>query len=43
VLGSTNLSVWQELQTVPLTSGAAVFTDDTATNRPATFYRLRVP
>jgi hypothetical protein len=43
VLGSTNLSFWQELQTVPLTNGAAVFTDDTATNRPTGFYRLRVP
>jgi hypothetical protein len=43
VLGSTNLSTWQELQTVPLTNGAAVFTDDTAANRPVTFYRLRVP
>ena len=43
VLGSTNLSSWQELQTLPLTNGAAVFTDDTATAHPATFYRLRVP
>jgi hypothetical protein len=43
VLGSTNLSVWQELQTVTVTNGSAVFTDDTATNRPARFYRLRVP
>jgi len=45
VLGSTNLSAsaWQELKTVPLTSGSAVFTDDTATNYPARFYRIRVP
>ena len=42
-LGSTNLSAWEVLGTVPLTNGAAVFTDNTATNRPATFYRLRVP
>jgi hypothetical protein len=43
VLGSTNLVVWESLQTVPLTNGAAVFTDGTATNFPARFYRLRVP
>jgi hypothetical protein len=43
VLGSTNLVDWEVLQSVPLTNGAAVFTDDTATNRPAGFYRLRVP
>jgi hypothetical protein len=43
VLGSTNLTVWEELQSVPLTNGSAVFTDDTATNFPARFYRLRMP
>jgi hypothetical protein len=43
VLGSTNLVDWVSLQSLPLTNGAAVFTDDAATNRPATFYRLRVP
>ena len=43
VFGSTNLSVWQELQTVPVTSGNAVFTDNYATNYPGRFYRLRVP
>ena len=43
VLGSTNLVVWESLQSVPLTNGAAVFTDDTATNFPARFYRLRIP
>lgn len=42
-LSATNLSVWQELKTVTLTNGSAVFTDDTATNYPARFYRLRVP
>ncbi len=43
VLGSSNLWVWQLLQTVPLTSGSAVFTDDTATNFTQRFYRLRAP
>ncbi len=40
---STNLTVWQDLRTVTVTNGSAVFTDDTATNYPARFYRLRVP
>jgi hypothetical protein len=43
VLGSTNLSVWQELKTVTPTNGSAVFIDDTATNLPGRFYRLRIP
>jgi hypothetical protein len=43
VLGSTNLSDWPQLQTVPVTSGSAVFTDDNAMNYPRRFYRLRVP
>lgn len=43
VLGSTNLVFWEELQTVTLTGGAAVFTDDTSTNHPARYYRLRWP
>ena len=43
VLGSTNLLDWEVLQMVPLTNGSAVFTDDTATNFPSRFYRLRVP
>jgi hypothetical protein len=43
LLGSTNLSVWQELQTVTLTNSSAVVTDDTATNLPSRYYRLRVP
>ena len=43
VLGATNLSAWQLLGTVPLTSGIGVFTDDTATNHASRFYRLRVP
>ncbi len=43
VLGSTNLSIWQVLQAVPLTSGSAVFIDNDATNFAYRFYRLRVP
>jgi len=43
MLGSTNLVDWEILQTVPLTDGEAVFTDDTATNFPARFYRLQLP
>lgn len=43
VLSSTNLSDWQLLQILPLDSGGASFTDTTATNSPALFYRLRVP
>ena len=43
VIGSTNLLDWEVLQTVPLTNSGAVFTDDTATNFPCRFYRLRVP
>jgi hypothetical protein len=42
VLGSTNLSTWQVLQTVPVTNGAAVFTDSAATNFPSRFYRVRL-
>ena len=43
VLVSTNLSAWEVLGIVPLTSDTAVFTDDTATNSTSRFYRLRVP
>ena len=43
VLGSTDLINWQVLEVLPLTSGPAVFTDTTATNYPARFYRLSVP
>jgi hypothetical protein len=43
VLCSTNLVGWQLLQTVPVTNGNAVFIDDTATNYPSRYYRLRVP
>jgi hypothetical protein len=43
VLCSTNLTGWQELQTVPVINDNAVFIDDTATNYLHRFYRLRVP
>lgn len=43
VLGSMNLSSWQELQTVPLINGSGVFIDGILTNSPQRFYRLRVP
>jgi hypothetical protein len=43
VLGSTNLSSWQELQTVPLINGSGVFIDGVLTNFSQRFYRLRVP
>ncbi len=43
VFGSTNLPVWQLLQSLPVTNGAAAFTDDEATNLSGRFYRLRVP
>lgn len=43
VLGSTDLSTWQVLQVVPVTSGAAVFTDTNAPAYPTRFYRVRVP
>jgi hypothetical protein len=43
VLTSADLSAWQLSQTLPLTNGNAVFTDNTATNAPSLFYRLRVP
>ncbi len=43
VLGSTNLSTWEDLQTVPLTNGTALFIDNGATNFSQQFYRLRIP
>jgi hypothetical protein len=43
LLASTNLTTWQVLQTVPLTNGNAVVTDNSATNIPVRFYRLSVP
>ena len=43
VMGSTNLTTWTVVQQVPLTNGAAVFTDNASTNFPARFYQLRVP
>ena len=43
VQGSTNLQVWQDLQSVTLTNGSAVFTDNSSTNLPGRFYKLHVP
>ena len=43
MLYSTNLTTWQSLQTIALTNGSAVVTDNTATNIPGRFYRLQVP
>ncbi|HTL57025.1 MAG TPA: aryl-sulfate sulfotransferase [Candidatus Limnocylindrales bacterium] len=34
---------WQDLQTLPLTNGSAVFVDNTATNLPLRFYRVKIP
>jgi hypothetical protein len=43
VLGSTNLSTWGVLGTVPVSGDTGVFTDDSSTNNILRFYRLRVP
>jgi hypothetical protein len=43
VLGSTNSLTWQVLQSLPVTNGAAVFTDIAATNFASRFYRARLP
>jgi len=43
LLCSTNLASWQVLQSVPLTNGNAVVTDNAATNLPVRYYRLSVP
>lgn len=43
VFGSTNLVNWQLLQSLPLSSGSAVFTDPAATNFSAFFYRVSIP
>ena len=43
VLGSTNLTTWQVLQSLPLSGGTGVFDDSTAPSNPVLFYRLRVP
>ena len=43
VFGSTNLVNWTPLQVVPVTGGAATFTDSTANENSIRFYRLRVP
>jgi hypothetical protein len=43
VQGSTDLSAWLSLQTIPVINGAATFTDTSATNLLRRCYRLRVP
>jgi hypothetical protein len=43
VLASTDLSTWQLLQSLPISGDTAIFTDNTSTNSPAMFYRLRIP
>jgi hypothetical protein len=43
VLVSTNLITWQVLQSVTLTNGSVVVTDNSATNSTARFYRLSLP
>ncbi len=43
VQGSTNLTTWQPVQSVPLVGGMATYTDNTATNYGRRFYRLSVP
>lgn len=43
VLGSPDLVTWQLLQTLPLSSGSAVYTDSAPANALGFFYRLRVP
>jgi len=43
VLGSTNLSVWQALEVIPLTGDKGVFTDNAAPGSAMRFYCLRVP
>jgi hypothetical protein len=43
VLSSTNLTSWQPLQTLPLATDSATFTEATASTGPARFYRLAVP
>jgi hypothetical protein len=43
VEASTNLVVWQSVQTNTLTAGSAYFSDLQWTNYPGRFYRLRSP
>jgi hypothetical protein len=43
VLGSTNLTTWAVLQTLPLTSDTGIFTNPATPGVPNQFYRLRVP
>jgi hypothetical protein len=43
IYSSTNLVNWRLLQAVPVTNSAASFTDATATNGTACFYRFSIP
>jgi hypothetical protein len=43
VLGSTNFTSWQTLQTLTLTNGSGQFTDASAATLPARYYRLSMP
>lgn len=43
VLVSTDLVSWQRLQSVTLSNGAGVFTDDSVANLPSRYYRVVVP
>lgn len=43
VFASTDFVNWELIQTVPVTNGAASFTDSSATNSAMRFYRLSIP
>jgi hypothetical protein len=43
VLGSTNLTTWQVIQTIPITGGSGLFTDSTPATLPSRYYRVVVP
>ena len=43
ILTSSNLVSWQPFQTVNVNNGSAQFIDNTSTNLPTRFYRIRLP
>jgi hypothetical protein len=43
VYASADFSSWSNIASVPLSNGVATFTDNTSSNLPARFYRLRLP
>ena len=43
VMGSTNLTTWESLQTLPVNNDSATFTDQTTSGKTRRFYWLRVP